>query len=105
MPASIAASTTAFVCASSIRIPKLLHPTPTTETSRSPSLRISIRVPPPRSSACVRCYPATDERRVTYRLRRDRGRGGLRRLHRRRARRRPPRGDPRALQVLPPQPP
>src|SRR5687767_6114929 len=42
MPASTAASTTAFVAASSIRPPKLLQPSPTIETSRLPSWRVSM---------------------------------------------------------------
>ena len=41
-PASSAASTTRFDAASSIRMPKLLHPRPATDTSRLPTLRISI---------------------------------------------------------------
>src|SRR3954454_1711839 len=36
MPAPLAASTTACVRSASIRIPKLLHPSPTSETVRSP---------------------------------------------------------------------
>src|SRR3954463_7945394 len=43
MPASSAASTTAPVAASSMRPPKLLQPMPTTDTSRLPIARVSIR--------------------------------------------------------------
>src|SRR3954467_1737753 len=43
MPASSAASTTALVAASSMRPPKLLQPMPTTDTSRLPIARVSIR--------------------------------------------------------------
>src|SRR5688572_27055710 len=42
MPASRAAWTTAVLCSSSMRIPKLLHPIPTSVTSSEPSLRVSI---------------------------------------------------------------
>src|SRR5438309_862343 len=42
MPASSAASTTAAVPAASVRQPKLLHPMPTRDTLRDPSLRYSI---------------------------------------------------------------
>src|SRR5687768_16043622 len=42
MPASIAASTTRCVAAASIRPPKLLHPSPTSETSRLPIFRVSM---------------------------------------------------------------
>src|SRR3954452_232861 len=41
-PASSAASTTCLAAASSMRIPKLLHPRPATDTSRLPTLRVSI---------------------------------------------------------------
>src|SRR5688500_62572 len=43
-PSSRAASTTARVAASSIRPPKLLHPTPTSETVRLPMARVSMRL-------------------------------------------------------------
>src|SRR4051812_41494707 len=43
MPASSAASTTALVAASSMRPPKLLQPMPTTDTSRLPIGRVSMR--------------------------------------------------------------
>src|SRR4051794_1473828 len=43
-PASSAASTTCLDASSSIRMPKLLHPRPATETSRLPTVRISIAV-------------------------------------------------------------
>src|SRR5260370_20028509 len=42
MPASSAASTTAAEPAASVRQPKLLHPMPTADTSRDPSLRYSM---------------------------------------------------------------
>src|SRR5689334_3948305 len=42
MPASMAASTTALVCVSSMRIPKLLQPRPTSDTSSPPIFRFSI---------------------------------------------------------------
>src|SRR4051812_18518172 len=42
MPSSRAASTTARVAASSMRPPKLLQPTPTTDTCRLPILRVFI---------------------------------------------------------------
>jgi hypothetical protein len=42
MPASRAASTTASVPAWSTRMPKLLQPSPTSETVRLPSERVSI---------------------------------------------------------------
>src|SRR5262249_14787817 len=41
MPASSGASTTAAVPAASVRQPKLLHPRPTSDTLRDPSLRDS----------------------------------------------------------------
>ena len=41
-PASRAASTTAFDASSSMRMPKLLQPSPATETSSDPTLRVSI---------------------------------------------------------------
>src|ERR1700733_13068993 len=41
-PASSAASTTAAVAPASMRQPKLLHPNPTTETSKDPIRRFSI---------------------------------------------------------------
>src|SRR6266550_3091684 len=44
-PTSIAASITSRVRASSMRPPKLLHPTPTTDTWREPILRVSTRAP------------------------------------------------------------
>src|SRR5437868_3335830 len=43
MPSSTAALITSSVCASSRRMPKLLQPTPTIETSREPILRFSRR--------------------------------------------------------------
>src|SRR6266550_7043661 len=43
MPSSTAALITSSVCASSRRMPKLLQPTPTIETSREPMLRFSKR--------------------------------------------------------------
>src|SRR6266545_5234365 len=46
MPWSSAASTTRAVCLASVRIPKLLHPRPTTDTSRLPMRRVSIRLSP-----------------------------------------------------------
>src|SRR3954462_705773 len=42
MPASRAAWTTAALRSSSMRIPKLLHPSPTSVTSSDPTFRISI---------------------------------------------------------------
>src|SRR5438128_7495332 len=45
MPASTAALTTAAVAAASSRPPKLLHPTPTTDTSSDPIRRVSILLP------------------------------------------------------------
>src|SRR5215831_5474857 len=49
MPASSAACTTAAVAGSSIRRPKLLQPSPTTETRREPIMRVCM-APPPSSS-------------------------------------------------------
>src|SRR5580765_3908299 len=43
LPASRAASTTARVAVSSMRPPKLLQPIPTTDTSRLPIARVSMR--------------------------------------------------------------
>src|SRR5262245_38866286 len=42
MPTSSAASTTCFDASSSIRMPKLLHPRPATDTSRLPTVRMSM---------------------------------------------------------------
>src|SRR5580658_8196368 len=42
MPASSAAPTTASVSLRPMRIPKLLHPSPTTETVNEPILRVSM---------------------------------------------------------------
>src|SRR5689334_15850747 len=43
MPASMAASTTALVWSASIVMPKLLHPSPTADTSSEPRRRVSMR--------------------------------------------------------------
>src|SRR5688572_2731940 len=43
MPASSAARTTAVLRSSSMRVPKLLQPSPTRETSSDPSFRVSMR--------------------------------------------------------------
>src|SRR4051812_37058848 len=60
MPDSMAASTTAFVFASSRRIPKLLHPSPTSDTSRLPIFRVSIAAIP-RSLRGLEISAAGDE--------------------------------------------
>src|ERR1700744_589422 len=46
MPASMAASTTAWVSARPMRMPKLLQPRPTTLTSSEPIIRVSMASPP-----------------------------------------------------------
>src|SRR3954454_5088979 len=52
MPASSAACTTSPVRASSMRMPKLLQPSPTTETSSEPMVLVSMPRSMPRSGAC-----------------------------------------------------
>src|SRR5439155_8333603 len=58
MPASMAASTTANDRSSSMRIPKLLQPSPASDTSTSPILRVApvIAAPVVRSSVCAPRY-------------------------------------------------
>src|ERR1041384_8593219 len=60
IPASRAASTTAAAPPAPVRHPKLLHPIPTRETSRDPSLRYSItalfRQIPGQAACLLLCY-------------------------------------------------
>src|SRR5215813_3937196 len=62
IPASRAASTTRAVASRSMRHPKLLHPSPTNETSSAPILRFSKHSPSlsdarMRSRDLAQCYP------------------------------------------------
>src|ERR1035438_2946678 len=56
-PASSAAFTTFVVPAWSRREPKLLHPTPTTDTCSDPRARVSIPSPHPVASKCTHSLP------------------------------------------------
>src|SRR3954470_7290666 len=62
IPASSAASTTDAVAAASSRPPKLLQPSPTTDTSSDPILRVSIANPSP-GKELIHAEPQRTQRR------------------------------------------